>query len=84
MPKRKYVQKNELKNRVAKIQGQISGIQRMLEEGRSEEETLIQISALRAALDQLAARLLARHLCEHDDAEPSFDRTLLLVRTLIH
>jgi DNA-binding FrmR family transcriptional regulator len=84
MTKRKYVQKNELKNRVAKIQGQVSGIQRMLEEGRSEKETLIQISALRAALDQLAARLLARHLCDQLESDDKFDHTLLLVRTLLH
>lgn len=85
MAKRKYVQKNELKSRIAKIQGQISGIQRMMDEGRPEDETLVQISALRAALDQLAARLVARHLCDRAEiSEVQFDQTLLLVRRLLH
>lgn len=84
MPKRKYAQKNEVKNRIARIQGQLRGIQRMLDEGRPEEDTLIQLSALRAALDQLAAHLLARHLCSQQEGEEAFDRTLLLVRKVIH
>jgi DNA-binding FrmR family transcriptional regulator len=84
MPKRRYVQKDELKNRLAKIQGQVTGIQRMLEEGRPEDETLVQISALRSALDQLAARLLTRHLCDRlGDSESRYDETLLLLRRLL-
>ena len=57
----------------------------MLDEGRPEEETLLQISALRSALDQLAARLLARHLCNRSDSSlQEFDDTLLLVKRLLH
>lgn len=78
------MQKDEIRNRLAKIQGQVSGIQRMIDEGRPEDETLIQISALRSALDQLAARLVARHLCDRpENSRDPFDQTLSLVSRLL-
>jgi DNA-binding FrmR family transcriptional regulator len=84
MQKRRYVQKDELRNRVAKIQGQVGGIQRMLDEGRPEEEILIQLSALRNALDQFGARVVAKRLCNEElGVVMQFDQTLILVRRLL-
>jgi len=84
MPNRSYVQKNELRNRIAKIHGQVGGIQRMLDEGRSEEEILVQLSALRNALDQFGAHVVARRLSNDESGLVlQFDQTLVLIRRLL-
>ncbi len=52
----------ELQNRLSRIEGHVRGIKRMLSEHTSCEELLIQLSAVRAALNQATARLLENHL----------------------
>ena len=54
--------KDELKKRLARIQGQVNGIQKMLEEDRYCVDVLTQLSALRSALDQLGIQLVTMHL----------------------
>ena len=51
-----------IKTRVNRIAGQVSGIQRMLEEERYCVEILNQIAAVRSALDGLGIEILMRHL----------------------
>ncbi len=53
-----------LKDRLSRIEGQVKGIQRMIEEGRDCNEILIQISAVKSALDATAQKLLELHI-EH-------------------
>jgi CsoR family transcriptional regulator, copper-sensing transcriptional repressor len=48
--------------RVKRVAGQVSGIQRMLEEDRYCVDILNQISAVRSALDALGLEVLTRHL----------------------
>jgi CsoR family transcriptional regulator, copper-sensing transcriptional repressor len=48
--------------RLNRISGQISGIQRMVDEGRYCVDILNQIAAVRSALDALGVELLTRHL----------------------
>ncbi len=48
--------------RLSRIEGQVRGIKRMLSEHASCEELLIQLSAVRAAVNQTTARLLENHL----------------------
>ena len=85
MAQRRYVQKDEMRNRLAKIEGQLSGLRRMLDEERQAQECLQQVSAIRSALDQYAARLLARHLSDEQICtEASFDKILALTRSLVH
>jgi DNA-binding FrmR family transcriptional regulator len=52
----------ELQNRLSRIEGHVRGIKRMLEEHASCDDLLIQLSAVRSALNQATARLLEGHL----------------------
>ncbi len=48
--------------RLRRIEGQVRGLQRMLEEGRDCTEVAQQLSAVRAALDRVAMDLIAAGL----------------------
>src|SRR5579864_3316404 len=53
--------KNELLARLARIKGQVGGIERMVEQDRYCIDILTQISAIQAALDKVALGLLDGH-----------------------
>jgi DNA-binding FrmR family transcriptional regulator len=53
--------KDQLRARLARIEGQVRGIERMVEEDRYCVEVLTQISAVQAALDKVALGLLDGH-----------------------
>lgn len=53
--------KDELTARIARIQGQVGGIARMIEEDRYCIDIVTQITAIRAALDKVALGLLDGH-----------------------
>ena len=53
--------KDSLLNRLNKVEGQVRGIARMVEEGRYCIDVLTQISAAQAALDKVALGLLDDH-----------------------
>jgi len=48
--------------RLARIAGQVSGLQKMIEEERYCVDILTQVSALRAALDQFGVVVLGQHI----------------------
>jgi CsoR family transcriptional regulator, copper-sensing transcriptional repressor len=52
----------DIMTRLRRIEGQVRGIQKMLEEGRECEDMLTQAMATRSALDQVGARLMEYHL----------------------
>ena len=52
----------ELQNRLSRIEGHVRGIKRMLAEHASCEDLLVQLTAVRSALNQATARLLENHL----------------------
>ncbi|MDH4388552.1 MAG: metal-sensitive transcriptional regulator [Armatimonadota bacterium] len=52
----------DAKKRLARISGQVGGIQKMIDEERYCVDVLTQVSALRAALDQLGLLLLTHHI----------------------
>lgn len=52
------VQTQDLLNRLAKIEGHIRAIRHMVETGRSCPEVLLQIAAVRSALNKVAKILL--------------------------
>jgi CsoR family transcriptional regulator, copper-sensing transcriptional repressor len=54
--------KTDANRRLARIAGQVSGLQRMVEGDRSCAEVLQQIAALRSALEQLGILYLTEHL----------------------
>jgi DNA-binding FrmR family transcriptional regulator len=53
--------KHELAKRLARIEGQVRGISRMVDEDRYCIDVLTQISAIQAALDKVALGLLDGH-----------------------
>lgn len=53
--------KEQLLNRLARVEGQVRGVQRMVEEERYCTDVLTQISAIQAALDKIALGLLDDH-----------------------
>lgn len=54
-------EKDQLAKRLARIEGQVRGIARMVDEDRYCIDVLTQISAIQAALDKVAVGLLDGH-----------------------
>ena len=66
--------KDQLTSRLARIEGQIRGISKMVEDDRYCTDVLSQINAARAALDKVALGLLdghARHCLIGDGGGPT-------------
>jgi DNA-binding FrmR family transcriptional regulator len=59
--------KKNLVNRVRRIQGQLSGIEKLLEAGRDEDYAVIlqTVASSRGALNGLMSELIEGHLREH-------------------
>ena len=53
--------KEQLRKRLARVEGQVRGISNMVEEDRYCIDVLTQISAIQAALDKIALGLLDGH-----------------------
>ena len=61
-PSRGYsATKEQLHKRLARIEGQVRGVQRMVEEDRYCIDVVTQLSAIQAALDKVALGLLDDH-----------------------
>jgi DNA-binding FrmR family transcriptional regulator len=56
------VSKGQLLGRLVRIEGQVRGISRMVDDDRRCLDILTQISAVHAALDKVALGLLDRHV----------------------
>ncbi len=55
-------QNKPISTRLRRIEGQVQGIQRMLDQGRDCEEILTQIMAVRSSLDQVGLLLMELHI----------------------
>jgi DNA-binding FrmR family transcriptional regulator len=66
--------RTRLRHRLKRIAGQVSGIQRMVEEERYCADILTQIAALRSALDAVGVEVLTEHMAHcvsgHAGAKP--------------
>ena len=67
--------KDQLTKRLRRIEGQVRGIERMVDEDRYCIDVLTQISAIQAALDKVALGLLDQHARHcvvggHGEGEP--------------
>jgi DNA-binding FrmR family transcriptional regulator len=61
-PTRGYTaSKEQLLNRLSRVEGQVGGIRRMVEEDRYCIDVVTQVSAVQAALDKIALGLLDGH-----------------------
>ncbi len=65
-------------NRLNRIEGQIRGLKRMLEENAYCTDVLVQTSAVNAALNSFSKELLATHIktCVADDIRAGKDETV--------
>ena len=54
--------KEQLQRRLARVQGQVRGVARMVEEDRYCVQVLTQISAIQAALDKVALGVVDDHV----------------------
>ena len=74
--------KSQLQTRLSRIEGQVRGIQRMVDDERYCIDVITQISAVQAALDKVALGLLddhARHCVIGGKEEEQTERTTELM-----
>ncbi|MFT8644104.1 metal-sensitive transcriptional regulator [Gluconacetobacter sp.] len=83
-------QKKALINRLRRIEGQIGGVLSMVENDRYCVDILMQISAVKSALDGVAIQLLSTHASgcvrkavREDGGEEAIDELLGVVRRML-
>lgn len=51
----------DIDNRLATIEGHIKGIRQMVNDGKSCDEILLQLTAIRGSIDKLSKKILIEH-----------------------
>lgn len=76
---------NQMKNRVKRIEGQLRGILRMMEEGKDCKEVITQLSAARTAIDRTIGVVVSSNLveCVHKATESGKGNTGELVKEAV-
>ena len=71
-------ERRALMNRLSRIEGQVRGVKRMVEEDAYCPDILIQVSAINAALNSFNKVLLANHIrtCVAEDIREGKDETI--------
>ncbi|HEY7125654.1 MAG TPA: metal-sensitive transcriptional regulator [Ktedonobacterales bacterium] len=83
------VNETDITNRLRRIEGQIRGLSRMLEEKGSCEALIIQVLAVRAAIDRVASEILKHHVdqCLNEmspaEAKSAISRAVQLMNKII-
>lgn len=54
--------RTDLVRRLKRVEGQVRGLQRMIEEGRSCSEVIMQLAALREALNKVGVAMIVRRV----------------------
>ena len=78
-----------LVNRLARLEGHVRSVRRMVEERRCADEILLQVSAVKAAMNQFAAVLLQEELnacmstCMTGDSDERLQRVTRVLSTLL-
>jgi len=75
----------DIKNRLRRVEGQARGLQKMLDENRSCEEVLTQLSAMRSAIGAIASILMVENLeaCLLDERDdPAVRETIARAKKL--
>ncbi|EBK2060031.1 MULTISPECIES: metal-sensitive transcriptional regulator [Paenibacillus] len=57
-----YIYPEDIKTRLRRIEGQIRGVLRLMDEGKSCKEVVAQLSAIRNASDRALAQIVADNL----------------------
>jgi CsoR family transcriptional regulator, copper-sensing transcriptional repressor len=85
MVARRADQEKLIKDRLARIEGQVRGVQRMIDEGRPCDDILTQILAARTALERTAGEIVGTYIdgCiaegSPDEARSRLQRTVKLL-----
>ena len=68
----------DLMNRLRRIEGQVRGVQKMLEDDAYCPDILVQVSAINCALNSFSKTLLASHIkgCVAEDIREGKDQTI--------
>jgi DNA-binding FrmR family transcriptional regulator len=77
--------KDQLLNRLRRVEGQVRGVQKMVDEDRVCTDIVTQIAAIEAALDRVALGLLNGHLqhcVAHADADERQAQTAEVMRAM--
>ena len=66
------ISKETLLRRLKRVEGQVRGIQRMVENGRECESIITQLAAVRSAIDGVASLILKNYMkiCFKDETAP--------------
>jgi DNA-binding FrmR family transcriptional regulator len=77
-------QTEAIRTRLRRIEGQVRGLQRMIEDGRECEDLMTQLMAVRSGLEQVSLLLLDDHIrhCLLGDAPVSDETVRDLQQTL--
>lgn len=69
--KRSEQEKKTINNRLNRIEGQVRGVKKMIEEDRYCDDVLIQLSAINKSIKSLANHILENHMynCVYNDLE---------------
>jgi DNA-binding FrmR family transcriptional regulator len=78
-------QKDALAKQLRRIEGQVRGVQRMVEDERYCIDVLTQIAAVTASLEDVALKLTAEHVrhCVRDGGDEKVDELLGALRRLV-
>ena len=60
-------------NRIERIRGQLAGVHRMVDEGRECADVVVQLMAIRAAVEKAASTLVLSHVDECLDTLPKIE-----------
>jgi len=68
----------EITTRLRRVEGQIRGIQRMIEDERDCEDIITQLMAARAALDKAGLLIVSSHVrqCLRGSSDPELEESL--------
>lgn len=81
--------KRALRNRLARLQGHLEAVGQMLEDERCADEILLQVAAVKAALNRFSAVLLEHELqscmdtCMTGDPDERLERVTKVLATLL-
>lgn len=70
------IEREELLNRLKKIEGQVKGIQRMVEEEKCCTDVMVQISAIRSAINKVGGMMIEKYIteCMHHGIKTSIEK----------
>ncbi|GAA0330372.1 metal-sensitive transcriptional regulator [Bacillus carboniphilus] len=75
---------DQIKNRVKRMEGQLRGVLKMMEEGKDCKEVIMQLSAVRSAVDRTVGVIVSSNLVECVlDAEKNGESTDELIKEAV-